>query len=270
MLFGHVEADYFTEERLDLLNAVGNQVMVSLQNAQLYERLNEEKLRIVGIQEQAQQQLARDLHDGPTQSVAAIAMRVNLIRRLVKDNAVAADTELQKLEELARRTTKEMRHMLFSLRPKSLESGGLVLALEDLTKQTQETFGQTVTLEATAEAVRRMDLGRQGVLFHIAAEAISNARKHANAKLIAVKLDLVEEGIALLEIRDDGTGFDLDVSPQTQSARKNLGLATLRERVELVNGIVSIESEKGRGTRIRIWVPLDEDAAERLRYGERT
>ena len=270
MLFGHIEPDFFSPQRLELLNVVGNQVMVSLQNAQLYETVNEEKQRIVEIQDQAQTQLARNLHDGPTQSVAAIAMRVNLVRRLIKDNSGSAEGELLKVEELARRTTKEMRHMLFSLQPKSLENGGLAMALEDLVKQTQDTFEQAVDLRANGEAVKKMDLGRQGVLFHIAAEAITNARKHAGASRIAVRLDLAEEDIVLLEIIDDGAGFDQKEVEGMRKQGGKLGLATLRERVELINGVLSIESEQGRGTRVRVWAPLNEQAAERLRYGAQT
>jgi signal transduction histidine kinase len=172
-----------------------------------------------------------------------------------------------KVEELARRTTKEMRHMLFSLQPKSLENGGLAMALEDLVKQTQDTFEQAVDLRANGEAVKKMDLGRQGVLFHIAAEAITNARKHASASRIAVRLDLAEDDVALLEIIDDGAGFDQTEAEGVRKQGGKLGLVTLRERVELINGVLSIESEQGRGTRVRVWAPLNEQAAERLRYG---
>lgn len=267
MLFGHVEPDYFTPARVEMLSVVANQVMVSLENARLYETLGVEKQRIVGIQEQAQQQLARNLHDGPTQSVAAIAMRVNLIRRMVGEDAEAAGKELLKLEELARRTTMEMRHMLFSLHPKSLEHGGLVTALEDLVQQTKETYDEAVMLKADSEAIKRMDLGRQGVLFHIAAEAITNARKHARAAKIGVRLGLAEQDIAVLEIADDGVGFDLQEAERVRKQKGGLGLAMLRERVELINGRLQIESEQGQGTRVRVWAPLDEEAAERLRHG---
>lgn len=267
MLFGHVDPDYFTAERTEMLDVVARQVMVSLQNAQLYETLNVEKQRIVDIQEQAQQQLARNLHDGPTQSVAAIAMRVNLIRRMVKDNKGNADEELFKLEDLARRTTKEMRHMLFALRPKSLETGGLVTALEDLVKQTEETYDQPIFLEAKGVSLKRMDLGRQGVLFHIAAEAIANARKHAKASKIGVRLGVGEDDMVLLEVMDNGEGFDQQEAEDRRAENGGLGLPTMRERVELISGMVRIESELGKGTIVRVWTPMNAAAAGRVRYG---
>ncbi len=122
LLFGHPEADYFNNERVDLLEAIAQQAMVALQNARLYRDLEQEKERIMEIEEEARNRLARDLHDGPTQSIAAIAMRVNFAKRLFEKDPDAASQELDKVENLARRTTKEIRHMLFTLRPLILES----------------------------------------------------------------------------------------------------------------------------------------------------
>lgn len=268
MFFAHPEETFFTADRCELVDVVARQVMVALQNAQLYEALNEEKERIALIEQQARNQLARNLHDGPTQSVAAIAMRVNLARRLLAKDPAAAGEELYKLEDLARRTTKEIRHMLFTLRPQALEDSGIAAALRDLAHQIEESYEQKILVEADAEAVARMDLGRQGVLFYIAAEAIANARKHAQAKTIAVRLTRPERDVVLLEVEDDGLGF---TSQEEQAKRANngtVGLETLRERVELINGVMRLDSQKGRGTQLRVWVPLSEQAGERLRQGK--
>lgn len=267
MIFGHQGSDFFDEGRRELLDIVARQVMVALQNAQLYEGLNEEKERISGIQEQARHQLARNLHDGPTQSVAAIAMRVNLARRLLDRDPGAAAEELYKVEDLARRTTKEIRHMLFTLRPQSLEQNGLVAALADLAQQTEDSYDQKIVLEADPGAVKRMDLGRQGVLFYIVAEAVTNARKHARSEQILIRLQEAENDIVLVEVRDNGLGFDQKEAEAKRLASGSLGLLTLRERVELINGLMRIDSQKGRGTRVRVWAPLTEAAAEKLRSG---
>lgn len=268
MFFAHPEADFFTAERRELVDVVARQVMVALQNAQLYEALNEEKERIVHIQEQARKQLARNLHDGPTQSVAAIAMRTNLARRLLAKDPNAAGEELYRLEDLARRSTKEIRHMLFTLRPQSLETGGLGAALNDLAAQVQDSYEIALRVEMEADALARVDLGRQNVLFYIAAEAIANARKHANAKLILVKLSKSEHDVLALEVRDDGQGFTPQEEQEKHETDGTLGLDTLRERVELINGVMRLDSVKGRGTQLRVWVPLSEAAGERLRRGE--
>ena len=110
LLYAHPDGDYFNAERVELLQTIGNQAMIALQNARLYRDLEQEKERMTEIQEEARKKLARDLHDGPTQSIAAIAMRTNFARRLMERDPKAAADELFRVEDLARRTTKEIRH----------------------------------------------------------------------------------------------------------------------------------------------------------------
>jgi len=110
LIFAHPQPGYFGADRREVLDILGRQAVIAIQNARLYQDLVEEKERMVEVQEEARKKLARDLHDGPTQSVAAMAMRVNLARRMVERDPQAAVAELGKIEELARRTTKEIRH----------------------------------------------------------------------------------------------------------------------------------------------------------------
>ena len=263
LLFGHPKPDYFTAERAELLEAIGHQAMVALQNARLYRDLEQEKERITEIQEDARRKLARDLHDGPTQSIAAIAMRVNFARRLMERDAKAASDELFKVEDLARRTTKEIRHMLFTLRPLILESQGLVAALNQLAEKVRETHGQNVMVEAQPGAAEQLELGKQGVVFYIAEEAINNARKHAEARHIWVRLRMREE-FFVLEVEDDGVGFNVGAVDTNYEQRGSLGMVNMRERAELVSGMLRIDSSEGIGTRITVYVPLSEESAERL------
>jgi signal transduction histidine kinase len=237
--------------------------MIALQNARLYRDLEQEKERIGEIQEDARRKLARDLHDGPTQSIGAIAMRVNFARRLMLRDPDKASEELFKIEELARRTTKEIRQMLFTLRPLVLESEGLVAALRQLAEKFQENHDQNVIVESKDDVVKDMELGKQGVIFFIVEEALSNARKHAQAKHIWVRLK--RRGALLhLEIRDDGVGFDLESVQSNYEQRGSLGMVNLYERAELVNGILKIDSQRGRGTQIQVSIPMTIEAAEKL------
>ena len=104
-------------EHVELLTLFCNQATIALQNASLYQSLREERDKIVGKEEEARRKLARELHDGPTQDVAAIAMRLNFARLLVERNPERARAELERLEDLAHRTVREIRSMLFALRP---------------------------------------------------------------------------------------------------------------------------------------------------------
>ena len=266
MLFAHPDLQYFTPDRVSMLEIIGRQAVVAIQNARLYQDLVEEKNRMVEVHEEARKKLARDLHDGPTQSVAAIAMRVNLARRMTERNPQAAGEELVKIEELAHRTTKEIRHMLFTLRPLILESQGLGAALQSMAEKMRETFSQNVVINIDAKLVEQLEMGKQGVIFYIVEEAVNNARKHANASTITVQLGQLEPGIALLEIVDNGIGFDLQAVGKAYDQRGSLGMVNLRERTELVSGLLNIDSAPGKGTRVQVYIPLTEDAADRLHH----
>ncbi len=263
LLFAHPDEGYFNPGQVELLDAIAQQAMVALQNARLYSDLEQEKERIAEIQENARNKLARDLHDGPTQSIGAIAMRVNFARRLLQRDPGQAADELFKIEELARRTTKEIRQMLFTLRPLVLESEGLLGALEQLSEKMMENHGQNVVVEAKNGIVDDMELGKQGVIFFIVEEAVGNARKHANAKHIWIRLKRRGDNLTL-EIEDDGVGFNVEQVKANYEKRGSLGMVNLYERAELVNGILKIDSQPGRGTRIMVTIPATIEAAEKL------
>lgn len=269
MLFAHPDPSYFTTERCGLLDIIGRQAVIAVQNARLYEDLVDEKKRMVEVQEEARKKLARDLHDGPTQSVAAMAMRINLARRILTKNVKEADNELVKIEELAHRTTKEIRHMLFTLRPLILESQGLTAALEAMAEKMRETFNQNVIIKIDEKVIADVEMGKQGVIFYIIEEATNNARKHANAAHIWVRLRPSETEMALLEIEDDGLGFDVAEVNRSYDKRGSLGMINLRERTELVNGLLHIDSAPGKGTRVQVYIPLSEEAADRLHHGKK-
>lgn len=267
LLFAHPDEDYFTPDRCDILDIMGHQAVVAIQNARLYSDLEQEKERMMEIQEDARKKLARDLHDGPTQSVAAIAMRVNFTRRLMSRDLKAATEELAKIEDLARRTTQEIRHMLFTLRPLVLESQGLIAALNAMAEKMGETYDQNVKIEVDPQVVPELEVNKQTVIFYIAEEAVNNARKYAQATHIWVRLKMLANNLALLEIQDDGVGFNVGAVDASYENRGSLGMVNMRERTELVNGVIKIDSVVGCGTNIRVVIPLSEDAADRLRRG---
>jgi len=267
LLYAHPEAHFFTKEVCEVLDIVGSQTMIAMQNARLYQDLEREKERIMEIQEEARKKMARDLHDGPTQSIAAIAMRVNFARRLLERNPQTAAEELYKIEEMARRTTKEIRHMLFTLRPLVLESQGLSAALQSMADKMFETYGQKVIIEASPDCVEQLEAGKQAVVFYIAEEAVNNARKHAHAEHIWVRLKTLHKEFALLEIEDDGVGFDVQQVNSAYEQRSSLGMVNMREHAELVEGILRIDSAPQRGTRVQVVIPLTDEAALKLHRG---
>jgi signal transduction histidine kinase len=149
------------------------------------------------------------------------------------------------------------------LRPLVLESEGLVAALNQLSEKMLENHNQNVIIQAVPEAVDDLEVGKQGVIFFIVEEAINNARKHANASHIWVRL-VRKEDLLYLEVEDDGVGFDLSAVEANYRQRSSLGMVNLRERAELVNGVLRIDTAIGRGTRICVTIPMTIEAAERF------
>jgi signal transduction histidine kinase len=195
-------------------------------------------------------------------------MRVNFARRLIDRDPVKASEELYKIEDLARRSTKEIRHMLFTLRPLALETGGLVSALNSMAEKTLDTYDQRVVIVAEQEAIEELELGKQGVIFYIVEEAVNNARKYAEAEIVQVSLKKVHREVVLLEIMDNGVGFNVGEVDAGYEQRGSLGMVNMRERTDLLNGIFQIKSEVGKGTHISVYIPLNEDAGERLKRGK--
>jgi signal transduction histidine kinase len=178
--------------------------------------------------------------------------------------------ELERVEELARHTTEEIRHMLFTLRPLSLESEGIIPALQQMSDKMKETFQQNVTLDIDPVVAGRLDLNKQTMVFYLVEEAVNNARKHAEAEEIHVSFKFInsEGSLALLEIADNGKGFDISSVTASYDRRGSLGMVNLQERTALVNGLLHIESTPGRGTRVQIVIPLTAAAVERLQRGD--
>jgi signal transduction histidine kinase len=254
MVIGAAEAVDFNQQHRELFNAVADHAVIALQNAQLYQQLTAEKQRLIAADEEARKELARDLHDGPTQSIAAIAMRVNFVRSLVPRDPEKSLEELEKIEELAKRTAKEIRGMLFTLRPLVLETQGLAAAVETVMERIRETDGLNLRLVGEEYADLLSD-SAQSVVFSIVEEALGNARKYSEANLIEVRF-WQEEDLFVAQVKDDGVGFDTEDVNRDYSSRGSLGMVNMRERADRIDGSLRVNSQPGKGTAVTLVVPL--------------
>ncbi len=207
------------------------------------------------VEEEARRRLARELHDGPTQSVAALAMRLNFLQRLLRHDPAQLPPELEKAEQMARQAVQELRHFLFRLRPLILESQGLMAALTHLAEKLQETEPFAIHLEVDPEVDRLLDPNAKGLVFSIIEEAIHNARKHAEPRNVWVRVR-VEGNRLQVGVEDDGQGFDPQALRADYARRGSMGMLNMLERAELLNGVLEVESAPGQGTRVRLEVPL--------------
>ena len=146
-----------------------------------------------------------------------------------------------------------------------LESKGLAAALKAMAEKMGETYNQTVIVDADHEATTRLEMVKQEEAFYIAEEAVNNARQHANAEHVWIRLKAIENDIAMLEIEDDGMGFEPDSANLSNEHRGSSGLVNMRARAELMDGVLNIDSAEGRGTRVRLLIPLTDEARQQLR-----
>ncbi len=260
LILGVEEQDAFEIEQVELFGAIGTQATVAMQNAVLFNNLQREKDRIVEVDKEARKILARDLHDGPTQTVANVVSRINYISMMVKKGIESEQIgkELWDAEEVARQAVKEIRGFLYALRPLALESKGLAGALEELAQKTNETYNQNVKVQVKDNCDERLSEEAQDTLFNITIETVNNARKHAKADHIWVRLYMRQDAF-VYEVKDDGVGFDIKSTMDSYLDREDqsLGMVNLRERAALIDGILQINSTPGEGTTIQVLLPLD-------------
>jgi signal transduction histidine kinase len=253
MIVASDKAAAFDQEQLGKLAALASYALVALQNAQLIYDLRQEREKLLSKEEEVRHQLARDLHDGPAQALAAITMNVEFIKRLLERDPPRVLPELDKLGQLAKRTTHEVRTMLFELRPLALETQGLDVTLAQYLERFQGN-GTQIILEAENISAH-LDTKTEGTLFNIIQESINNALKHAKADHIWVRLRQTATTLEA-EVQDDGRGFDLAKVKASYEKRGSFGLLNIEERATLVGGVAEMQSAPGHGTRVKVVVPL--------------
>ena len=208
------------------------------------------RMRIVQAQEEERVRLAQEIHDGPAQMIANAFFQVDYVERLMDRDPRLASTELRYLREVMRRELADIRSFIAQLRPPALDE----LGLDGAIRETVGTFGASVELRTeTALEAPSVDLSemQQTVVLRILQEALQNVRKHANAHVVTVATKVEEDGW-MLEVGDDGRGFDIDAVGSR--GRRNFGLRFMQERAELVGARLTIRSRPGAGTIVRLTI----------------
>jgi signal transduction histidine kinase len=182
-----------------------------------------------------------------------IAIRLGRAKATLTKDPKGGMEELARLEVLTRRTVRGLRALLFSLQPMTLESEGLVAALE---RYVQQMEGQKPSIHLdVAELGDRLSSKVSGVVFSIIEEAIANAREHAEANNISVQVGL-RDNVFVAQIRDDGKGFYTYAEEFSGESIDGLGLSTIESWAKSINGKVAIDSTVGQGTIVTLMVPL--------------
>jgi PAS domain S-box-containing protein len=203
---------------------------------------------------QERSHLARELHDSVTQALFSMGLTLRTLELLLETDPELVPTKVAELRELQQDALAEMRTLIFELRPSSLESDGLVQALRTHATAVQRRTGLTIVVDA--EPIERLPLATEEALYRIGQEAIHNVVKHANASNATIRIAAEPDDRLRLTVTDDGDGFD-----PTEVPRGHLGLIGMRQRVDLVDGELRVESAPGRGTTIDALVPVGSDAS---------
>ena len=235
----------FDEEDQSVLITLAAQASIALENARLYNSLRAERDRIVEAEERTRHELARNLHDGPVQLLAAISMGLNYLERLIDVQPEAVRDEINSLRKLTWQAIQEARMLLFELRPVILETRGLVAALYSYVERLS-AGGRLVPHFDPGNFDRRLDARVAGTIFSIVQEAVNNAQKHADARNVWIRLQ-EQDGYLIVSIEDDGKGFDVDSVLSSYDMGDSLGLLNMRERAELIDGELTIKSGPQRG-----------------------
>ncbi|MGD2050644.1 MAG: GAF domain-containing sensor histidine kinase, partial [Chloroflexota bacterium] len=232
----------FNEEDIRIMSLFADQAAIAIKNAQLHERA--EQLAVV----EERQRLARGLHDSVTQVLYSVNLYAEAARMaLSAGKAEIAAENLQELRNMAREAMLDMRMLIFELHPPALEEEGLASALQTRLEAVETRSG--IQTEFQVEGDTRMPLAVEEELYHVAQEALNNAVKHARAEKVIVRL-FTDCDHFCLEVQDDGRGFDLAAAGKSGG----LGLHSIEERVQRINGELAIDSKLGEGTTLRVGV----------------
>jgi PAS domain S-box-containing protein len=237
----------FRPEDVTLLSSTANQVGVAVENARLYQQA--EQLAVMKERER----LAHDLHDSVTQSLYSLTLLGEAARRLMLTGELErAEDYISRLGETAQDTLKEIRLLVYKLRPPALEKEGLVGAIQQRLGAVERRAGVKAHLIASDSL--KIPAPIEEGFYRIVQEALNNALKHAKASSVTVRIQIINTGIEL-EVEDNGIGFN----PETVDRREGMGLASMEERTKRMGGSFCIHSSRGQGTLVKASVKTAQD-----------
>lgn len=229
---------------LNYLQTLADLAAVAVENARLLEEVERQAIL------QERRRLARELHDSVAQALYGIALGSHTVKARWSSHPDKARQSLDYVIELAEGAGKEMRALLYSMRPESLAEEGLVRALERQAEALKARYGIEVDVEAEAEP--ELEAGSRLAFFRVASESLHNVVKHSEARKVEVRLQ-AEAGDWVLEVKDDGVGFVVG-----QVGPNQYGLTNMKERIEGFGGSWELESWPQKGTRVRARLPRRE------------
>jgi two-component system sensor histidine kinase DegS len=213
-------------------------------------------LKIILAQEEERKRMARDIHDGPAQSLANLVLRMEIAERMiVKQEFQMVQHELIDLKAQVRSGLEEIRKIIFNLRPMALDDLGLVPTLRKYVQDFEEKTRIRTTFETVGREMRLPSAMEAGI-YRLVQEAFTNVKKHANATYVSLEMTYQAQLVKFV-VSDNGVGFQVDPQEPINTNGTHFGLIGMRERVELLEGRMEIESNKNQGTKITVQIPIN-------------
>jgi two-component system sensor histidine kinase DegS len=210
-------------------------------------------IQIIEAQELERQHLSRQMHDGPAQSLTNLILQAEIVERLFDADPNKARAELANLKAAANATFQRIRDFIFDLRPMMLDDLGLIPTL----KRYGQTFESKhhIATQLTTQGETALPSYLEVAIFRTVQELMSNVARHAHASRVQVTLDLQNDPI-IITVEDDGSGFDVESVLTAARQRGSSGLAHLEKRLQMLHGKIQFQSSTGRGTKVRVELPL--------------
>ncbi|GAA4718610.1 sensor histidine kinase [Brevibacillus fulvus] len=210
-------------------------------------------LKIIQAQEEERKRVAREIHDGPAQSLANVVLRTEIVEKMLQNERVLeAEMELRELKEMIRYSLSDVRQIIFDLRPMALDDLGLIPTLQKYIQTIEERTKINIDLVVFGkESQYNMDSSVKAGIFRLIQECLNNVHKHAKANFVQVKVEFTGEAVVLV-VKDDGVGF----KQEQQINVGSFGLLGMKERCKLLDGKMDIHSMPGEGTKVIFQIPL--------------
>jgi signal transduction histidine kinase len=254
----------FTKDDMHLLHAIGDQVGVAIEQAELYNQLRKEResyrrlaRHMLIAQEEERGRVARELHDETSQSLTGLALNMQAILSIAEASGFGDSAFKGRLEKAHNITTQlgsEISKIMKSLRPTALDSLGLGPAVRQYGESRLQSLGVNVTVKHEGME-ERLPTEVEFGLYRIAQGAISNIAWHSQARNASVSLRRTS-GELVMQVEDDGKGFDASSPVEVDESGRGRGLFSMKERASLLGGTCDIQSQPGNGVRIIVRVPV--------------
>ncbi|WP_028593805.1 sensor histidine kinase [Paenibacillus assamensis] len=243
---------------LDYLSGDLTQVTRILESAKNRQLLG---LQIILAQEEERKRIARDIHDGPAQSLANVVLRTEIVERMLsKQEFEVVQDEIVDLKSQLRGGLEEIRKVIFNLRPMTLDDLGLVPTLRKFVHDFEEKMKVKTILEVKGQE-RRLKSAMEAAIFRLVQEMFTNAAKHADPSYVSCKLTYEENEVQLV-VEDNGQGFNVESLESISKEQGHFGIIGMKERVKLLEGRMQIRSSRDQGTQLSFFIPINVEKRE--------